>query len=449
MTCFLTFPVHAPARPLCPHADDGKPLGTIGDFGTYSFYFSHHMTSGEGGAVVSSHKDGGMTCDLLKSLRAHGWTRHLSPERAKVIEARYPGVDTRYMFTRHGFNVRPVEAEGAIALVQLGRLAGFNSNRRKNYDLMSEALAPHRHIIAPAAATAKADPAWFGLPLLLSAPYAYQRDALFAHLEARGVETRPIISGNFLRQPVCQESREPGSKHYGACGVDVDPDDYPAADYIHLHGMYIGLHPGTVMSADDVSALTDAIASFAFAPKYVTMVTGSNGLVGTAVQHYVRRLRPGGLHRFVFVNRTHADLMDPKATRKLLFGTRPTRIIHLAAKIAAMETMSHNHAEYYMANQAINANVLQASAALAKSGLLGAPDGNTTLLRVTACLSSAMLPSGAGVETEVTEVRQLRHHFGPFPRVSQVHPTPTRAVCDALLGTCAAQVLIGAWNPML
>ena len=318
------------------------------------------------------------------------------------------------MFTRHGFNVRPVEAEGAIAVVQLGRLAGFNANRRKNYELMSEALVPHRHIIAPAAATAKADPAWFGLPLLLSAPYAYQRDALFAHLEARGVETRPIISGNFLRQPVCQESREPGSKHYGACGVDVDPDDYPAADYIHLHGMYIGLHPGTVMSVGDVTALADAIASFAFVPKHVTVVTGSNGLVGAALQQYARAHRPkmsatrldhleGALHQFVFVDRTHADLSDPTAARKLLFSTRPTRIIHLAAKTAATDVMSHQHAEYFMANQAINTNVLQASAALATSGLLGATDDNTTLLRVVSCLSSAMLLAGGGVESKVTE----------------------------------------------
>ena len=181
-----------------------------------------------------------------------------------------------------------------------------------------------------------------------------------------------------------------------------------------------------------------------------------------AIRCYARFVALGP-HQFVFVNRTHADLMDPVATRKLLFNTRPTRIIHLAAKIAAMETMSHNHAEYYMANQAINTNmlqarqlstsfgavfphlpalppplppyapcdllyldvvlpccrgrmligacnlmlcplhVLQASAALAKSGLLGAADGNATLLQVTSCLSSAMLPSGAGVDSEVTE----------------------------------------------
>ena len=78
-----------------------------------------------------------------------------------------------------------------------------------------------------------------------------------------------------------------------------------------------------------------------------------------AIRCYARFVALGP-HQFVFVNRTHADLMDPVATRKLLFNTRPTRIIHLAAKIAAMETMSHNHAEYYMANQAINTNMLQA-----------------------------------------------------------------------------------------
>ena len=132
------------------------------------------------------------------------------------------------------------------------------------------------------------------------------------------------------------------------------------------------------------------------------------------MQEYVSVRRPnmstaqldhleGGLHRFVFVDRTHADLSDPAATRKLLFITRPTRIIHLAAKTAPMETMARHHAEHFTANQRINSNVLQASAALATSGLLGVTDVNATLLRVLSCLSSVMLPAGSGVESEVTE----------------------------------------------
>lgn len=80
----------------------GHLLGTQGHFGAYSFYYSHHITSGEGGAVVSSIHDNGTVCQTLRSLRAHGWTREFSDERKREIEAAHPDIDPRFLFVHWG-----------------------------------------------------------------------------------------------------------------------------------------------------------------------------------------------------------------------------------------------------------------------------------------------------------------------------------------------------------
>lgn len=171
----------------------GKLLGTHGHFGTYSFYYSHHITSVEGGAVVSSIRDDGTVCQTLRALRAHGWTREFSAERKAAVQAAHADVDPRFLFVHWGFNVRPMETQAAMASIQLKRLEGLNMHRRDNFHHMRDALSSHRHIVTLPKASPGCDAAWFGLVLLLAAPYAHQQAAFFQHLAAHGVETRPVI----------------------------------------------------------------------------------------------------------------------------------------------------------------------------------------------------------------------------------------------------------------
>ena len=281
----------------------GKLLGTHGHFGTYSFYYSHHITSVEGGAVVSSIRDDGTVCQTLRALRAHGWTREFSAERKAAVQAAHADVDPRFLFVHWGFNVRPMETQAAMASIQLKRLEGLNMHRRDNFHHMRDALSSHRHIVTLPKASPGCDAAWFGLVLLLAAPYAHQQAAFFQHLAAHGVETRPVISGNFARQPVCKSPSETWS---AACGVGTST--FPAAEAIHTRGLYIGLPSDKELSNGEIKTLRDAIVSFPFSARHTTLVTGSNGLVGRALQAEVALLPAERRAAFIFSNRSHADL---------------------------------------------------------------------------------------------------------------------------------------------
>jgi CDP-6-deoxy-D-xylo-4-hexulose-3-dehydrase len=112
--------------------DDGKLAGTFGDVATFSFFFSHHITTIEGGMVVTRHRELG---ELLRCLRAHGWTRDL--KNRKATEALYPQIDPEYLFINTGFNLRPTEINAAFGLIQLRKLEGFNQRRREMAALLN------------------------------------------------------------------------------------------------------------------------------------------------------------------------------------------------------------------------------------------------------------------------------------------------------------------------
>lgn len=206
----------------------GRTLGTFGSFGTYSFYYSHHMTTGEGGMVVCRDA---ADYDLLKCLRAHGWSRELSDRQQ--IEAANPGIDPRFLFVNVGYNVRPTEVQAAIGLSQLERLTAMNETRNDNRTRVISALRAHpqwREQFSFAQAGDDCEPAWFGLTLLLQDGHVDRADYL-GRLTARGIENRPIISGNFTRQPAWQ-----------LVGTAIDPLRFPGAELLHHRGFFIGVH---------------------------------------------------------------------------------------------------------------------------------------------------------------------------------------------------------------
>ncbi|MCB0362726.1 MAG: DegT/DnrJ/EryC1/StrS family aminotransferase, partial [Bdellovibrionales bacterium] len=103
---------------------DKKFVGTRGDMGTYSFFFSHHITTIEGGMIVTDNDD---LAELLRCLRAHGWTRHL--KNREQVEKKYSHIDPRFLFVNSGFNVRPTEINAAFGMKQLEKLENFNQRR--------------------------------------------------------------------------------------------------------------------------------------------------------------------------------------------------------------------------------------------------------------------------------------------------------------------------------
>lgn len=218
-------------------------LGTSGDFGTFSFYYSHHITTGEGGMIVCQTEE---DYDLLKCLRAHGWTRDLS--RSTEIQSLHPDIDSRFLFVNAGFSVRPIEVQAAIGLCQLDRLRQMNTVRNRNREKLIAALRAHRKWKEQLLFTepgAGVEPAWFGFAAL-RAKSAETRSYLES-LTQRGVENRPIISGNFTRQPMLR-----------LFGLEPDPSQYPGAETIHERGFFIGLH-SVELSEETLSVLADIL----------------------------------------------------------------------------------------------------------------------------------------------------------------------------------------------
>ena len=225
-----------------------RNLGAYGDFGTYSFYYSHHITSGEGGMVVCQTQD---DYDLLKCLRAHGWSRELS--NRQDLEAKYDNVDPRFLFVNTGYNLRPMEIQAALGSKQLGKIGRMNQNRVQNRERLVQAMRSHPRWNGQFEFTQAAEgttPVWFGFCALLKQEFENQLKPFLKYLSESGVENRPIVSGNFTRQP--------GLK---LMGFQLKPEDYQGAEAIHRRGFFIGLHT-EALSDSQVQRLAHILLSY-------------------------------------------------------------------------------------------------------------------------------------------------------------------------------------------
>jgi CDP-6-deoxy-D-xylo-4-hexulose-3-dehydrase len=202
----------------------GRSVGTFGTASAFSFFFSHHITTMEGGMICT---DDPQLSDLFRLLRAHGWARNLRHRKTEPVD----GIDERYVFLNWGFNVRPTELQAAFGIEQLGRLPEFTEHRVRNATYFAGHLERFGDTMRTMRVHPLAECSWFALPLVLAPECPFSKRALLAYLEEQGVETRPIVAGNLARQPV----------------VDLFPEiremDLPGADVIHDRGFYIGLHP--------------------------------------------------------------------------------------------------------------------------------------------------------------------------------------------------------------
>lgn len=218
-------------------------VGTVGDFGTFSFFFSHHITSIEGGMVVTNND---VVADLLRSMRAHGWTRHM--HKKDEINAQYPDIDPRFLFISTGFNLRPTDLNAVIAQVQLKKLNSFNHARNEVVAFWNNAFGDFikKGAMMPMQITEHTTPAWFGYPVLCRDESV--RNAFRDHLEKNTIETRPIICGNLQRQPALQDY--PYRVHENLHG----------ADSVMARGLYWGCHP--LMSSQQVNWVVNVVRDF-------------------------------------------------------------------------------------------------------------------------------------------------------------------------------------------
>ena len=214
-----------------------KKLGTIGRFGTYSFYYSHQITSGEGGMIVCNNIN---DYNVLKSLRSHGWSRDTILHNN--FKKRYKNLDDRFLFIGPGYNVRPTEIQSAIALNQFKRLNKFIKIRDINRNKIINNLKKNKkwnNQFSFVTVGNNIKPSWFGLPMLINKNYSNKKKQFLYYLSKKGIENRPIISGNFLNQPA--------SKFYK---FNSTKKDFKNADEIEDRGFFIGLHTNKIKNIE-------------------------------------------------------------------------------------------------------------------------------------------------------------------------------------------------------
>ena len=174
---------------------NGKPCGTFGDIGTFSSFFSHHISTMEGGILVTNDKE---LYHIAKSIRAHGWSRDL-PSESKVFEKGKDDFFEAYRFIFPGYNARPLEMSGAIGIEQLKKLDQMIAVRRKNADLFVSLFGSDERFIIQ---QENGKSSWFSFTLILNPDLKISRDQINDGLRKANIEFRIITGGNFLRHDV-------------------------------------------------------------------------------------------------------------------------------------------------------------------------------------------------------------------------------------------------------
>ena len=220
-----------------------RRVGSFGHLGTYSFYFSHHITTIEGGMIVTNDDD---LAESARALRAFGWVRDLKNRQTLALEN--PKIDDRFLFVSLGFNVRPTEIQGAFGMHQLGKLEGFIEARQANARYWTERLRPFEKYFLLPVEQEGARHAWLFYPLIVRPDAPFTRSEVVQFLESKGVETRPVMAGNMAEQPVMRHFA------YRSDGALTN------ARFIMRNGLLFGTHHG--IGPQEREALVDYIKEF-------------------------------------------------------------------------------------------------------------------------------------------------------------------------------------------
>lgn len=190
----------------------GKPTGTFGHLSTCSFYPPHHITMGEGGAVITNDP---LLRRIVLSFRDWGRDCWCDTGHDNTCGKRFDqkfgdlplGYDHKYVYSHIGYNLKVTDMQAAIGCAQLSKLTGFVKARRENFAYLSHQLREYdRYILLPQK-TGHSEPSWFGFPILIRDSAPFTRADMVNHLEGRGIATRMLFGGNLTRQPAYENIR--------------------------------------------------------------------------------------------------------------------------------------------------------------------------------------------------------------------------------------------------
>lgn len=215
---------------------DGRKVGTFGDLSTVSFYPAHHITMGEGGAVMTNDEE---LKSIAESFRDWGRDCYCAPGADNTCGKRFCwklgqlplGYDHKYIYSHVGYNLKITDMQAACGLEQLKKLPKFIQIRQSNFALLADELAhcrPHLKLPTP---THRGTPSWFGFPITIMPSAEVNRVDLITYLDQNKIGTRLLFAGNITKQPYMSEV------NYRVAGTLAN------TDVVMNHTFWIGLHP--------------------------------------------------------------------------------------------------------------------------------------------------------------------------------------------------------------
>ncbi len=215
----------------------GRKVGTFGDLATVSFYPAHHITTGEGGAVLTNSP---LLKTLVESFRDWGRDCWCEPGKDNTCGKRFDwqlgelpcGYDHKYTYTHIGYNMKMTDMQAAIGLSQLEKLPEFIAARRRNFQRLYDGLKPLEDVLLLPESTPDAEPSWFGFPIGVRQDAPFRREEIIRELESLHIGTRLLFGGNLTRQPAYKDVK------FRVVG------DLKNSDFVMNNVFWIGLYPG-------------------------------------------------------------------------------------------------------------------------------------------------------------------------------------------------------------
>jgi len=240
---------------------DGKPLGSFGEMASCSFYPAHHMTMGEGGFVACKTHELEV---IARSFREWGRGCYCVGPEANKLQCGTCGkrfsewvpcmkgeiFDHKYVYDEIGFNLKPIELQGAMGLSQLEKLPEIHSLRKRNFNLLLNIYKKYEEFFHLPTAQHKSDPSWFAFPLTIKENAPFSRYDLVDYLESNLIQTRPYFAGNIMLQPAYSHLMNPSDAR----------DNYPVATFVMKNTFFHGTSP--VITPEQISYIGDKVDNF-------------------------------------------------------------------------------------------------------------------------------------------------------------------------------------------
>lgn len=232
---------------------DGKKVGTFGHLATVSFYPAHHMTMGEGGAVLTSDDE---LMKIATSFRDWGRDCYCGPGSDNTCGRRFSmqygklpvGYDHKYVYSHIGYNLKVTDMQAAIGMAQLEKLPSFIEKRKENFNKIKKELEKYENYFILPEATKNSDPSWFGFPITVKENDKFSRNDLTLYLEKNMIMTRLLFAGNVTKQPAYLDVE---------CRIIGDLEN---TDYIMNNTFFIGVYPG--INDDQIAYIAKVFESF-------------------------------------------------------------------------------------------------------------------------------------------------------------------------------------------